>query len=92
MFEELITQLDPMGVQYTEDYDAGTLTIDVSVMDKVTLIPVIQLVADSALDFTIDESSLTVMGAAEAMVEPMVEEEVPTDLGGMQDDALGQLF
>ena len=90
MFEDLIVQLDQMGVAYTEDYDIGSLTVDVVAIDKVALISVIQLANDSGMEFTIDEASLVIM--AGAPVEPLPEEGPAEDLAGMQDAALGELF
>lgn len=92
MFEDLITQLDGMGVEYTEDYEAGTLTIDVGTMDKVQLISVIQLINDSMLPFTIDENSLVITGGEMPSEEPMEEipeEEVSAEQAAM-DDMFGQ--
>lgn len=88
MFEDLIAQLDGMGVEYTEDYDAGTLTIDVGVIDKVQLISVIQSVNDAMLPFTIDENSLVITGGEPASEEPMEEEpaeEMPAEQMAMDD-------
>jgi len=73
MFEDLIVSLDEMGVQYTEDYEAGTLTVDVGSMDKVMLINVIQLANDSGMEFSIDENSLTIVSGA-PMDEPVLDE------------------
>ena len=84
MFED-ITQLDSIGVEYTEDYDAGTLTIDVETMDKVTLINVINIVTSFNLPFTVDESILVVTGMGE--VEPM-EEEDTVDMDAAMNQAL----
>ena len=92
MFEDLITQLDGMGVEYTEDYEAGTLTVDVGTMDKVQLISVIQLINDSMLPFTIDENSLVITGGEMPSEEPMEEmpaEEIPAEQAAM-DDMFGQ--
>ena len=92
MFEDLITQLDGMGVEYTEDYEAGTLTVDVGAMDKVQLISVIQLINDSMLPFTIDENSLVITGGEMPSEEPMEEmpaEEIPAEQAAM-DDMFGQ--
>ena len=88
MFEDLIAQLDGMGVEYTEDYDAGTLTVDVGAMDKVQLISVIQTVNDSMLPFTIDENSLVVTGGDMPSEEPLEEEpaeEMPAEQMAMED-------
>lgn len=92
MFEDLITQLDGMGVEYTEDYEAGTLTVDVGTMDKVQLISVIQLINDSMLPFTIDENSLVITGGEMLSEEPMDEmpaEEISAEQAAM-DDMFGQ--
>jgi hypothetical protein len=62
MFEDLIMQLEELGVEYIEDYDAGTLTIPVEDIDKVDLIEIINAVNNSGLLFTIDEISLIVQG------------------------------
>lgn len=89
MFEDLIAQLDSIGVEYIEDYDTGTLTIDVETMDKVTLINVINIVTSFNLPFTVDESTLVVTGMGE--VEPMepMEEEDTVDLDAAMNQALG---
>lgn len=92
MFEDLITQLDGMGVEYTEDYEAGTLTVDVGTMDKIQLISVIQLINDSMFPFTIDENSLVITGGEMPSEEPMEEmpaEEIPMEKAAM-DDMFGQ--
>ncbi len=62
MFEDLIMQLEDLGVEYVEDYEAGTLTIPVEDIDKVDLIEIINAVNNSGLLFTIDEISLIVQG------------------------------
>lgn len=90
MFEDLITQLDGMGVEYTEDYEVGTLTIDVGVMDKVQLISVIQLINDSMLPFTIDESSLVITGGEMPSEEPM--EEIPAEEVSAEQAAMDDMF
>ena len=90
MFEDLITQLDGMGVEYTEDYEAGTLTIDVGVMDKVQLISVIQLINDSMLPFTIDENSLVITGGEMPSEEPM--EEIPAEEVSAEQAAMDDMF
>lgn len=60
MFDDIIMQLDDMGAQYTEDFETGSLTVDVAALDKLTLINVIQLANDSGLEFTIDEASMII--------------------------------
>lgn len=90
MFEDLITQLDGMGVEYTEDYEAGTLTVDVGTMDKVQLISVIQLINDSMLPFTIDENSLVITGGEMPSEEPM--EEIPAEEVSAEQAAMDDMF
>lgn len=90
MFEDLITQLDGMGVEYTEDYEAGTLTVDVGAMDKVQLISVIQLINDSMLPFTIDENSLVITGGEMPSEEPM--EEIPAEEVSAEQAAMDDMF
>ncbi len=90
MFEDLITQLDGMGVEYTEDYEAGTLTVDVGTMDKVQLISVIQLINDSMLPFTIDENSLVITGGEMPSEEPM--EETPAEETSAEQAAKDDMF
>lgn len=63
MFEELIIQLEDLGVEYTEDYDMSTLTIPVADLDKVMLIEIINAINNSGMLFTIDEISLIVQGS-----------------------------
>ncbi len=90
MFEDLITQLDGMGVEYTEDYEAGTLTVDVGTMDKVQLISVIQLINDSMLPFTIDENSLVITGGEMPSEEPT--EEMPAEETSAEQAAMDDMF
>lgn len=90
MFEDLITQLDGMGVEYTEDYEAGTLTVDVGTMDKVQLISVIQLINDSMLPFTIDENSLVITGGEMPSEEPT--EEMPAEETSAEQAARDDMF
>jgi|LGVE01.1.fsa_nt_gb hypothetical protein len=90
MFEDIIVQLDQLGVQYTEDYDTGVLSVDVAAMDKLALIQVIRMANDSGLDFTIDETSLIIQAGVEPVAE--FEEEPEEDLATMQAGAMDQLF
>ena len=88
MFEELIARLDEMGLEYVEDYDVGTLTVGVDMLDKVQVINLIQAVTDLGLEFTIDETSLVVTGGD--MPEVMEEEEAPEEFD--QEDAMNEMF
>lgn len=89
MFEDIIAQLDSIGVEYTEDYDTGTLTIDVATMDKVTLINVINIVTSFNLPFTVDESTLVVTGMGEVEPTEPTEEEDTVDMDAAMNQALG---
>lgn len=89
MFEDLIAQLDSIGVEYIEDYDTGTLTIDVATMDKVTLINVINIVTSFNLPFTVDESTLVVTGMGEVEPTEPTEEEDTVDMDAAMNQALG---
>lgn len=87
MFEEIIAQLDAMGISYNEDYETGQLMIDVAAMDKTQIIDVVSILSDSGLEFTIDEQQIIVIGG---MVEaPM--EEAPMDDVNYQDIALEEM-
>ena len=85
MFEDIIVSLDEMGVQYTENYDdsvdASTLTIDISSVDKVQLIEIIQLANASSFEFTVDESSLIITGTNGPAEAPVLDtpEEYPAE-------------
>ena len=88
MFDELIAKLDSEGVQYTEDYEAGTLTISVEAMDKIQLVSVIQTINNAMLPFTIDETSLIVTGGSapeEPPAEPEGEETPPAEEMALND-------
>lgn len=90
MFEDIIAVLDSAGVEYNEDYEAGTLTVDVANLDKDTLIEVISTVQASGLDFTIDATSLVVQG--EPTTESTEEEGLSPEEGteAALDEYLGQ--
>jgi hypothetical protein len=88
MFEEIIGQLETMNIPYTEDYDTGTLTIDISAADKVQVIDAINVVNASTLDFTVDENAIVVTGVP--LEEPMEEEE-SIDYNDMALNELGDM-
>lgn len=81
MFEDLITQLDDLGVTYTEDYEGGVLDIDIADIDKDTLISVISAVNDAGYTFSITDTNISVEGGA-AEEAP---EENPEETGGGED-------
>jgi hypothetical protein len=86
MFEQLIPMLEEQGVDFEEDYDAGTLVINVEAMDKDVLITVIGALNDMGANFTIDAMSLTVTDAVVDMEEPAMPE------GDMQAAALDDIM
>lgn len=86
MFEDLIAQLDEMGVPYNEDYEAGTLTIDISNIDKADLVDVIIMLNNSGETFDISESSIVVQGGEATEIQPETEE-----TPDYMNEALGQL-
>lgn len=86
MFEDIITQLDSLGVTYTEDYDNSTLVIDIESVDKDVLVDIISMLNTAGYMFDIDASSVTVYGTGE------VSEEVEAyDEDAYLDDALSQM-
>lgn len=83
MFEDLITQLDDLGVTYTEDYEGGVLDINIADIDKDTLISVISAVNDSGYTFSITETNISVESGE--IAEPTGEEELPEEGMGEED-------
>ena len=80
MFDDLISTLDSLGVDYTEDYKNNTLDIDIAEVDKDTLVSVITELNNEGLTFDITDSSITVQGTGEV--------EAPEE-GGESSDAIG---
>lgn len=87
MFEDLITQLEEAGVTYTEDYDNNSLVVDISTIDKMQLVSVIQAINEAMMTFTIDDNSITVSGGGEAVEMPM-----ETEAGSAEETALNAMF
>lgn len=88
MMEEILTELDAMGLEYTEDYDAGIVTVDIANADKSLVIQAVGLFTSYDIDFTIDETSIV---ATMDMVEEMPTEEAPME-EDMQEMALGEML
>lgn len=84
MFEEIIATLDELGVVYNEDYDAGTLTIEIADIDKETLVEVIRALNDAGETYDISDTTITLQ-STEA-TEPVEEEEE----SNYMEDALNQ--
>ena len=79
MFEEIIATLEEYGVEYTEDFEAGTLNIDIATVEKTDLIAIIQALTNQGLDFDIDEVAITVHGGDIMTEEDMMDEEAPEE-------------
>ena len=79
MFEDLIANLEEMGVTYTEDYEAGILTIDIADVDKLVLIDIINELNAGGYAFDIDETAITVSGGATETTEETYDEEAYLD-------------
>ena len=88
MFEDIITQLDSLGVTYTEDYDNSTLVIDIESVDKDVLVEIISALNTAGYMFDIDASSVTVYGSGEISEEPATES---YEEDAYLDDALSQM-
>lgn len=84
MFEDAIMELEAMGVDYTESED-GTLTIQIESVDKTDLITIISFLNDNGLDYTIDATTIVVMGGD--IMEP--DEDAELDDTGMAFEDLG---
>lgn len=63
--EDLLFQLDELGVAYTEDIEAGTVTIDISTVEKDVLVDIIIMLNDGMYAFNITADTIVVeTGAA----------------------------
>jgi hypothetical protein len=78
MFESLIPMLEELGVSFEEDYDTGTLTIDVASIDKIALISVIAELNNAGMPFTIDDQSIVVEGGM--VEEPAMDDSEQMDI------------
>lgn len=85
MFEDLIAQLDEMGVPYTEG--ENDLTIDISGVDKADLVDIIIMLNNSGETFDITEDSITVTSSEPVETTEGEEAESPNYM----EEALGQL-
>lgn len=88
MFEDLIAQLEEIGVTYTEDYDNNSLVVDISTIDKMQLVSVIQAINESMMTFTIDDNSITVNGGSGESIETPME----TEGVSAEETALNNMF
>lgn len=88
MFEELISVLDNLGVTYDEDYETGTLTIDITEVDKDSLVDIINSILGTDMDYTIDASTVVVTGETTDIDEATTEDTGEEDYSSLSDTAL----
>jgi len=85
MFEEVISQLQTMNVDFEEMPEEGMLNVQVDQMDKMQLIEVLNMV--NAMGMTVTELSETMMTiSAGAMATPEMDVE-PVEEDNTEDDA-----
>jgi hypothetical protein len=60
--EDLLMQLDDLGVTYTEDLEMGTVVIDIASVEKDVLVDIIMLLNDGMYAFNITDTEITVEG------------------------------
>lgn len=87
MFEEIIAALEELGVEYTEDYDAGSLTIDIADIDKSNLIAIISTLNSLGEMFEITDTEIIVNSTLE-----MAPEEVEDTETMMDEEALNEML
>lgn len=91
MYEDLITQLDSLGVTYEEDEEGG-LTINISDIDKDTLVEIISALNNLGETFDIDADTITLSGvsSADTYAEDTEDTGESTESTDYLDEALGQ--
>ena len=87
MFEEIIAALEELGVEYTEDYDAGSLTIDIANIDKSNLIAIISTLNSLGEMFEITDTEIVVNSTLEMETEEVEDTEMMMD-----EDALNEML
>lgn len=90
MFEDIIAVLETAGIEFIEDYEGGTITIDIAGMDKAELVMVISTVNDTGAEFMIDDIAITITGLDQMGLEE-VDAGLEDDLD-MQQMALDEMF
>lgn len=85
--DELLTQLEELGVDYTEDTEAGTVVVDIASIDKTMLIDVIIMLNNGGYTFDMSDTSITIsVGTYD-----YAEDEESYDEDAYIDDALAQM-
>lgn len=67
--EDLLIQLDDLGVTYTEDLENGTVVIDIATVEKDVLVDIIMLLNEGMYAFNITDTEITVEGGTVAESE-----------------------
>lgn len=89
MYEEIINEIEAMGLDYVDNED-GTITVDIAELDKVDIVNAVSMLNANMVNYDISEDSITIYVEPDTPEEPEVEEDEDI-LGGMTDDALGDL-
>lgn len=85
--DELLTQLEDLGVDYTEDAEAGTVVVDIAAIDKTMLIDIIMMLNNNGYTYDMSDTSITIsVGAYD-----YAEDEESYDEDAYIDDALAQM-
>ena len=91
MFEEIISQLQTMNVGYEEMADQGMLSVEVSEMDKMQLIEILNMVNSMGMTVTeLTENSMTISAGAVVAPEPEPVQEENTQEDAAQMAALDE--
>jgi hypothetical protein len=88
MFEDIIAQLESMGVDFEEMPEQNSLSVNVSQMDKAQLIEVLNMVYSMGMTVGQLDESVMMIGnptpvESEPDLEPVAEEETEEDAAQM---------
>lgn len=86
--EDLLLELDNLGVVYTEDPEMGTVTVDIADVDKTVLIDLIIMLNNNGYTFDLSDTAVTISVGAYDYAE---EEEAAYDEDAYIDDALAMM-
>lgn len=89
MYEEIINEIEAMGLDYVDNED-GTITVNIAELDKVDIVNAVSMLNDNMVEYDISEDNITIYVNPVTPEEPEMDEDEDV-LGGMTDDALGDL-
>lgn len=89
MYEEIINEIEAMGLDYVDNED-GTITVNIAELDKVDIVNAVSMLNANMINYDISEDSITIYVELDEPEEPEMDEDEDI-LGGMTDDALGDL-